>query len=549
MHLQCTECDRTGKTESELKKNGCKCNIEPWIMLDPKDHKESKKAKLGKEELKLELTKIKGRIGSNYVESIIVDDKPVFLCNVNDELQLSEKITDGEIVYRPLGADECGYFPYKYDKTVLNILKDNPPSKEEILDQIKAFVDDFIDISERDKHLITGDLLLSYCQEWIDTLHFLFFVGETESGKSTALHLFRWLGYRCLYGEDIPNADIYNFLGTDEEATGTICEDEAQEIAVNREKIRTYKNSYSRGALKPRILSVDSRHKRQVFYKTFCPKLFAGERVPEDKGFKERLAIVHMTEGSPKYNIKRLNDDQKQKLNHLRNRLLLWKVLNINKGLEHFDSGLKKRDQELWEDFLSITVDTKYFQPCKKVVEYYTKQRHQSIWNSLESRLFRLVVDNLNDKLSIRLESFWHYLTQEQGDLAGSLDKETFYPHDFTKKVTRNFLSKLFDEKFQAKRITKYETIGDRKHQRTEYLFDYKIIQKLVQKYNVELPIDSVILSGGGGTSGELLDNHVDDVDHLFSKQSVQEVTSITIQTPQNSHDFDNAETSKGVEK
>ena len=492
MHSQCTECDK--------KEGDCKCKHPSFMTFT--DKKDYKKRKLGKEELKLETTKIKGRIGSIYVESIIVDDKPLFLCNVNDELKLFEKITDGEIVYRPLGADECGYFPYKYDKTVLKILKDNPPSKEELLKQIKTFVDNFMDICERDKYLIMSDLLLAYCQEWIDTLHFLFFVGETESGKSTALHIFRWLGYRCLYGEDIPNADIYNFLGTDEEATGTICEDEAQEIAVNREKIRTYKNSYSRGALKPRILSVDSKHKRQVFYKTFCLKLFAGERVPEDKGFKERLAIVHMTEGLPKYNIKRLNDDQKQELSHLRNRLLLWKVLNINKGLNHFDSNLKKRDQELWEDFLSVTYNTKYFEPCQDVVNYYTKQRHQTIWNSLEARIFKLVVDKLNDKLSIRLESFWYYLTQDQMDLAGRLDKETFYPHDFTKKITRNYLSKLFDEKFQAKKNIKYEIIGERKHQRTEYLFDLEITTKLVQKYNIELPIDSIILSGQRGRSG-----------------------------------------------
>ncbi|MEK7725391.1 MAG: hypothetical protein AAB336_13645, partial [Acidobacteriota bacterium] len=68
------------------------------------------------------------------VESIIVDDKPYFLCNVNDELKLAEKIKDDEVVYRPLVADECGYFPYKFDKTVLKLLKDNPPTKEEILD-------------------------------------------------------------------------------------------------------------------------------------------------------------------------------------------------------------------------------------------------------------------------------------------------------------------------------------------------------------------------------------------------------------------------------
>ena len=111
MHYQCPECDKEGKTISELKKNGCKCKIEPWDMLDPKDHKESKKIKSDKKELKFEIVKIKGKIGSNYVESIIVDDKPHFLCNVNDELKLAEKITDGEIVYRPLGVNECGYFP------------------------------------------------------------------------------------------------------------------------------------------------------------------------------------------------------------------------------------------------------------------------------------------------------------------------------------------------------------------------------------------------------------------------------------------------------
>jgi len=113
------------------------------------------------------------------------------------------------------------------------------------------------------------------------------------------------------------------------------------------------------------------------------------------------------------------------------------------------------------------------------------------------------------------LESFWYYLTQEQGDFPGTLDKETFYPHEFTKKVTRNFLSKLFDEKFQATKTTKYETIGEKKHLRTEYQFNSAIIQKLVQKYHIELSIDSVILSGQRGGGGEIVADHVDNVYHL----------------------------------
>ena len=500
MHYQCTECDKEGKTIKELHSAGCNCKIEPLKMLDPEDHLENtKKSYPPKKPI---IKKVKGWIGSVYVESIIVDDKPRFLCNVKGDLQLAEKLENDGVIYRPLESDECGYFPYKTSFMMLDILKNNPPTKEQILDEIKAQINDFIEISERDRCLILGDLLLSYCQDWVDTLHFPFFVGETESGKSTALHLFRWLGYRCLYGEDIPNADIYNFLGTEEEATGTICEDEAQEIAVNREKIRTYKNSYSRGALKPRIVAVDSKHKRQVYYKTFCLKLFAGERVPEDKGFKERLAIVHMTEGSPKRNIKRLTDEEKATLHLLRNKILFWKVSNIHIGLDKFDSGLKKRDQELWEDFLSITNGTKYFESCTKVAEHYTKQRHQSIWNSLEARIFKLIIEKFEKTPSIHFESFWYYMTQEQEELSGSLEFQTFFPNDFPKKVTRNFLSKLFEEKFQGKKTTKYHTIGGKKHLSTEYVFEPKILQRLAEKYNVSISIDSPVLGGQGGGSG-----------------------------------------------
>jgi len=501
MHVQCIECNRRGKDIKELQALGCNCKIEPLEMLDPEDHVEkTKKDNLPKKPV---IKKVKGWIDSIYVESIMVDGKPFFLCNVEGNLQIAEKFERDEMVYRPLEADECGYLPYDYSKLMWNILKNNPPTKEQILDEIKAQIDDFIDISERDKCLILGDLLLSYCQDWIDTLHFPFFVGETESGKSSALHLFRWLGYRCLYGEDIPNADIYNFLGTDEEATGTICEDEAQELAVNREKIRTYKNSYSRGALKPRIVGVDSKNKRQVYYKTFCLKLFAGERVPEDKGFKERLAVIYMTEGSPKRNIKRLTAEEKEKLQLLRNKILFWKVLNIKKGIDKYDSGLKKRDQELWEDFLAVTYQTKYFESCLKVVDHYTRQRHQNIWNSLESRIFKLVIEQFHPALTIHIEAFWSYLTDEQRELTGTLDKQTFYPDDFSRKITRNFLSKLFEEKFQAKKIIKYQTFEGKKHLRTDYLFDPAVAQKLAIKYNIPIPIDSPILGGqGGGSSG-----------------------------------------------
>lgn len=453
----------------------------------------------GKEQKeKPRIKKVKGTIGEYYVESILKDNKPFFICVKNGDISFKESIEDEDKIYRPLEPEECGYFSYHFTTEELEKLTNTTLSKENLLNEIKEKIDYYIDLGDIDKNLILIDLFLSYCQEWINTIHFPYFVGETESGKSTALHLFKHLGYRCLLSEDLPDANIYNFLGLDEEGTGTICEDEAQDLALDKDKIRTYKSSYSRGSVKPRVVNSDSKDKKQVYYKTFCFKLFAGEKVPDDKGFRERLAIVHMTEGLPSGNIKRVSESEKYVLEKLRNALLIWKIQNIKTGLEKHESGLTKRDQELWEDFLTVAYGTKYYDKAKEVSEYYVKQRHQSIWNSLEARIFKILKESIDkDKNEIISDDFWQELTQKEtnekgivsgkgrNDFKGTLDKLTFFPNDFNRKVTRNTIAKLFEDKFQGvKHTIEDKTDAGKRHQVTKYQFKKEILDKLSIKYN-----------------------------------------------------------------
>jgi len=458
---------------------------------------------INKEEKKREKRKVKGNIGPYFVESILVDSKPTFLCNKSGSFSLEKEIEYDGIVYKPI--ENFGYLPFEFSEEEINRLLESNITKEELLNEVKKQTDHFIDIYERERLLISSDLLLTFSQEWIDTLHYIYCVGETESGKSTVLYLFKWLAYRCMFSDDLPNADIYNFLGEDEEAAGVIAEDEAQDIAFNRDKMSTYKTSYARGSLKPRIKSVDSQHKTQVFYKTFCFKIFAGEYIPENKGFKERLAVIHMTEGLPSGNIKRPTTQEREELIELRNKLLVWKVKNYFVGLELINTKLEKRDQELWEDFLRVVNGTKYFADCEKVVEYYIKQRHEAIWNSIEARIFKVLMKRLKlDEKDIvcNLENFWQYIVgvTDKGDpeLEGELDKQTFYPSDFNTKITRNKLAKLFSEKYQGVRRQVHEVQEDGKqHLRTLYIFDSIICSKLAKKYNLEIPVDCPIYSSG----------------------------------------------------
>ena len=294
------------------------------------------------------VSKPKGYSGNYFFESVIVDSQPKLLAYDKSTKQISihDSIEDDNNVIVPLKEFQCGYKPYTFTQKEIDILSKSI-SKEELLDEIKGLVDRYIVADDIVKHLIQIDILLSYCQEWITTLHFPYSVGDTESGKSTILHISTWLCYRCHLGEDIPMADIYNFLGKDEEACGTIAEDEAQGLDPRGEKIRMYKGSYSKGSKKARILGADTSGKHQVFYHTFCSKWFAGEKIPNDKGFMERLAVIRMISGVPKSNIKRPSTEEIKELNSIRNRLLVWKLQNTETKIPCIESNFKNRDAEL----------------------------------------------------------------------------------------------------------------------------------------------------------------------------------------------------------
>lgn len=505
MHYQCTFCDIEGTSLNDFEE--CRQNRHEILeFLDAKDHKNlesgiKKKVKSNKQSQKNQKTKVKGTIGNYFVESIILNGKPYFLCYDKQTKAIipKDKIENEETLYVPAKLEEYGYTPYSFSDEELDELISENWSKEKILDSIKNVIDEFINANENIKHLVLGDLFLTYCQEWIPTTHFLYFVGETESGKSSALHLFKILGYRCLYGVDIPIADIYNFLGLDEEAAGIIAEDEAQELGFNRDKIRLYKSSYSKGSVKPIIFLLKDGRK-QVFYKTFCFKVFAGEKVPTDKGFNERLAVIHMVQGHTEKNIKRLDHDDNISLERLRKQLLVWKVKNTESSLDQSNFGLKARDQELWEDYLRILAGTKYEKASIDVVKFYTAQRHETIWNSLEARIFKSVVEKIKD-YTIVFEDLWNLITTGS-NIPGDLDRGTYTEHETGKKISRNTLAKLLEEKFQGIKKPQYNQIDGKTRKITCYAFDQKVIEKLSTKYNVTMGLD-IFPSGTSGIAGQ----------------------------------------------
>ena len=72
-------------------------------------------------------------------------------------------------------------------------------------------------------------------------------------------------------------ANVYQFLGSREEGIGTICEDEADNIEEDREKMKVYKNGYTTGF--PYHRTDTSSGRQQLKFNTYCFKAFAAENV------------------------------------------------------------------------------------------------------------------------------------------------------------------------------------------------------------------------------------------------------------------------------
>ena len=432
--------------------------------------------------------KVKGWISkTRFVESVIVNEKPAFLIidTNTGKFSVERRISTPNGPVRPLNKGEAGYMPYEFTLEEIKKLNESDISLEEILEEIYEQVRIYLATPVRDRILVTGDLVMTYCQEWISTVHYPYFVGEYGSGKTTAISLCGIIGYRCLITGSMTYAGIYNTLGNDEEGAGTIAEDECQDMS--KDKIYLYKDSYSKGKTVPRVRGANFSH--VTYFKAFCCKWFAGTRTPDDDGLRERLVVVHMLGGKPEKNIKDVysNKELRQSLQILRNKLLCWKMKNIEKGFPKIESGLEGRDRELWNDFLSIFSGTKFEEESKKTAQYYLGQRHDAIRDRIEPKILTIIKPMLEENLEIGLLKIWSTITNSD-ELPGDLDNtaRTFYPHG-DEKITLNSLSRILTDKFHAVKRVKKEKRGDGKRPKvTYYVFDREVIKILSEKYNIE---------------------------------------------------------------
>ncbi|MDQ6668764.1 MAG: bifunctional DNA primase/polymerase, partial [Thermoproteota archaeon] len=241
-------------------------------------------------------------------EAVLIGGQPCFLsATVNGPVDIQRSIELEDKVLMPLDKDAYINKPYSFlseDHVKSCIDNAKQASLDTLYHKTKSIWKKYVDADDFYISLCALDTIYTYFQDKIGLTHYLFFVGNVGSGKSNNLRILQYLAYRNMTSTDITSANIYQFLGSMEEGQGTICEDEADDIDDDKDKMRIYKNGYTTGYP---VLRTDTTYGRKQYrFHTFCFKAFAAERTPDStkaKGFNQRIIQLTSLYGFPQYDI------------------------------------------------------------------------------------------------------------------------------------------------------------------------------------------------------------------------------------------------------
>lgn len=164
--------------------------------------------------------------GSIYIES-----------SINVEGKILKPLKKEAYLSRPysfLSNDQV----YEYESEARHI------TLSDLYTEVRSLCQLFIVGDNNHISLLAADITYTYYQDRLGLTHYLFFIGKPGSGKSNNLTMIKMLGYRTFMNADMTPANIYQFLGNQEEAIGTLCIDEANSIDENNKLMEIYKTGY-----------------------------------------------------------------------------------------------------------------------------------------------------------------------------------------------------------------------------------------------------------------------------------------------------------------
>jgi hypothetical protein len=441
-------------------------------------------------------------------EAVIIAGQPKFLItkrNCDSVSIQSSIIVDGKIL-RPMRRAGYLSMPYSFssEQEISNYESEAKcKTLGDLYTQTKSISELFIVGDNNHISLVAADITYTHYQDRLRLTHYPFFVGKPGSGKSNNLTLIQYLGYRTFMSTDMTPANIYQFLGSEEEAMGTLCIDEANSIDKNNKLMEILKTGYITGG---KVIRTDTHTGRaQYVYFTFCFKAFAGERLPDSvtaNGFNERLVPIKCYDGIPKYDIVEVispaGEQEYQQLleqiEHMRNLLFIHRLIHRFKPIPAVTTALRGREKQLFGPLIRMYRGEEVWPEIKSTIAHCIYERRERHLDTLNAYLYGLIKRLIKIKNSLELLSseIWGQLKEE---LVGNTipNKPLSFDTERYGVISQTSVTKILMEAFGAYKPKHHGNVNS-------LIFNKEKLERAGMTY--EISIDTVD-SGIVGIDGE----------------------------------------------
>jgi hypothetical protein len=208
----------------------------------PQNGSKNGQAKDDKDKDKKEIYIQKFAFEGKLYEAVLIDQKASFLVADKDEINTlpTVDLEKQNKTLKPYEQDSYLSRPYEFTDEQEIEYYNNEAKKYNLdslyLSLVKPLWKKYIDADNLHLSLCTFDTITTYFQDLLGLTHYLFFVGNNNSGKSNNLYLLHFLAYRNIMSTDMTSANIFRSLGSLDEGQVTICEDELDDLEDDRDK-------------------------------------------------------------------------------------------------------------------------------------------------------------------------------------------------------------------------------------------------------------------------------------------------------------------------
>lgn len=273
---------------------------------------------------------------------------------------------------------------------------------DKLVKEIKEFMHSYFQAPKFYEEMLPYLILFYWVYDRFPFVPYLHFLGLTGTGKSTAMDIVGSICYKPIDASGaITLASIFRIASL---WKGTLLLDEFVPGGDGyKEMLALLKSGVSDRA----VLRVEGEKKREVVgYLVKSPKIFTSEKPISDAGLRSRVIEIKMEKNKRKIPLYRQKNFE-EVAGKLRNKLLLWRLRNIDKiDLSAIIYGYK--ELKSFDGRVQQVITPIYYladkNAKKKILSFAKEQQEETLrerQESLDGRIFEILLDNINNPPSI----------------------------------------------------------------------------------------------------------------------------------------------------